>query len=168
MLSPPVEPTFPSLQGTGLLNGRSEELLGRFTSEYPGSRSSQASICIATKLAPYPWRVTAKQFVAACRWALAVQVSRQVCGMAAAGVPADPDGVHKDRQAAHVLGSSVAHWHLKVNHNRTPLQLETAPWGHSGTTCVLHACCQCVLRGTESYVSSHAMEGIAKSEMTGP
>ena len=59
-----------SLQGTGLLNGRSEELLGKFTSEYPGSRSSQASICIATKLAPYPWRVTSKQFVAACRWAL--------------------------------------------------------------------------------------------------
>ena len=56
-----------SLQGTGLLNGRSEELLGKFTAEYPGSRSSQASICIATKLAPYPWRVTAKQFVAACR-----------------------------------------------------------------------------------------------------
>ena len=59
-----------SLQGTGLLNGRSEGLLGKFTSEYPGSRGSQASICIATKLAPYPWRVTAKQFVAACRWAL--------------------------------------------------------------------------------------------------
>eukprot|EP00891_Asterochloris_glomerata_P008451 jgi/Astpho2/8451/Aster-07637 len=56
--------------GTGLLNGRSEELLGKFTSEYPGSRSSQASICIATKLAPYPWRVTAKQFVAACRGSL--------------------------------------------------------------------------------------------------
>ena len=44
--------------GTGLLNGRSEELLGQFVREYPGSDKQQQNICIATKLAPYPWRIT--------------------------------------------------------------------------------------------------------------
>ena len=44
--------------GTGLLNGRSEQLLGQFVQEYPGSTQQKDSICIATKLAPYPWRLT--------------------------------------------------------------------------------------------------------------
>ena len=44
--------------GTGLLNGRSEELLGQFVRELPGSEKQRDSICIATKLAPYPWRIT--------------------------------------------------------------------------------------------------------------
>ena len=44
--------------GTGLLNGRSEELLGQFVKELPGSDKQRNSICIATKLAPYPWRIT--------------------------------------------------------------------------------------------------------------
>lgn len=44
--------------GTGLLNGRSEQLLGQFVKEYPGSTQQKDSICIATKLAPYPWRLT--------------------------------------------------------------------------------------------------------------
>ncbi|ABM71268.1 Aldo/keto reductase family [Prochlorococcus marinus str. MIT 9515] len=46
--------------GTGKLNGRSEELLGKFlldTSSYQKRR-----IKIATKLAPYPWRVGNKGF----------------------------------------------------------------------------------------------------------
>lgn len=47
-----------SLAGTGLLNGRSEELLGQFVREFPGSDKQRNSICIATKLAPYPWRIT--------------------------------------------------------------------------------------------------------------
>ena len=46
------------LAGTGLLNGRSEELLGQFVREFPGSDKQRNSICIATKLAPYPWRIT--------------------------------------------------------------------------------------------------------------
>lgn len=46
------------LTGTGLLNGRSEQLLGQFASEYPGPNKQKDSICIATKLAPYPWRIT--------------------------------------------------------------------------------------------------------------
>ncbi|MDJ0898709.1 MAG: aldo/keto reductase [Xenococcus sp. MO_188.B8] len=44
--------------GTGKLNGRSEMLLGKFTSEYQGVNQEQ--ICLATKLAPYPWRLNRK------------------------------------------------------------------------------------------------------------
>lgn len=44
--------------GTGLLNGRSEELLGQFVREFPGSDKQRNGVCIATKLAPYPWRIT--------------------------------------------------------------------------------------------------------------
>jgi pyridoxine 4-dehydrogenase len=42
--------------GTGRLNGQSEKLLGRFSEAYRGANQDQ--ICIATKLAPYPWRLT--------------------------------------------------------------------------------------------------------------
>jgi pyridoxine 4-dehydrogenase len=42
--------------GTGKLKGRSEILLGKFTQEYVGVNQEQ--ICLATKLAPYPWRLT--------------------------------------------------------------------------------------------------------------
>ena len=41
--------------GTGRLNGRSEALLGRFASQ--ASAAEQAQLCIATKLAPFPWRL---------------------------------------------------------------------------------------------------------------
>lgn len=44
--------------GTGKLKGRSEILLGQFTQEYQGANKEK--ICLATKLAPYPWRLTAK------------------------------------------------------------------------------------------------------------
>ncbi|ELS00517.1 putative oxidoreductase, aryl-alcohol dehydrogenase like protein [Xenococcus sp. PCC 7305] len=49
--------------GTGKLNGRSEMLLGKFTSKYVGA--NQENICLATKLAPYPWRLTRKAMVKA-------------------------------------------------------------------------------------------------------
>ncbi|WP_416666505.1 aldo/keto reductase [Egbenema bharatensis] len=42
--------------GTGRLNGQSEKLLGQFSEAYVGANKEQ--ICIATKLAPYPWRLT--------------------------------------------------------------------------------------------------------------
>ncbi|MEY3299906.1 MAG: hypothetical protein RLZZ597_3166 [Cyanobacteriota bacterium] len=42
--------------GTGPLNGRSETLLGQFASAYQGPNQDQ--ICLATKLAAYPWRIT--------------------------------------------------------------------------------------------------------------
>lgn len=42
--------------GTGKLNGRSEQLLGQFTQAYSGPNLDK--ICLATKLAPYPWRLT--------------------------------------------------------------------------------------------------------------
>ena len=40
--------------GTGRLNGQSEKLLGKFAQAYAGENSED--ICIATKLAAYPWR----------------------------------------------------------------------------------------------------------------
>lgn len=57
--------------GTGKLNGRSEQLLGRFLDGYPGSGARRDSVRIATKLAAYPWRLTPKQWVGACRASLA-------------------------------------------------------------------------------------------------
>ncbi|MDJ0616760.1 MAG: aldo/keto reductase [Calothrix sp. MO_192.B10] len=51
--------------GTGKLNGRSEQLLGRFTKAYQGV--NQENICIATKLAAYPWRLTRQSMVNACK-----------------------------------------------------------------------------------------------------
>jgi pyridoxine 4-dehydrogenase len=50
--------------GTGKLNGRSESLLGKFSKEYQGI--NQDHICIATKLAAYPWRWTRKSIISAC------------------------------------------------------------------------------------------------------
>ena len=46
--------------GTGNLNGRSESLLGEFLLDTSFSRKK--SIQIATKLAPYPWRIGNKGF----------------------------------------------------------------------------------------------------------
>ncbi|BBD65732.1 aldo/keto reductase [Nostoc commune NIES-4072] len=51
--------------GTGRLNGRSELLLGRFSQEYVGL--GKENICIATKIAAYPWRWTRKSMVEACK-----------------------------------------------------------------------------------------------------
>lgn len=50
--------------GTGKLKGRSEQLLGQFCHEYQGEE--KANICIATKLAAYPWRLTRQSMVSAC------------------------------------------------------------------------------------------------------
>jgi pyridoxine 4-dehydrogenase len=49
--------------GTGKLQGQSEKLLGKFSGEYAGD--NEDNICLATKLAPYPWRLTRKSMVAA-------------------------------------------------------------------------------------------------------
>lgn len=49
--------------GTGDLAGRSEELLGRFSSSHKQGRNA----ILATKLAPYPSRLTAESFVDAAR-----------------------------------------------------------------------------------------------------
>ena len=49
--------------GTGKLNGQSEKLLGKFEQEYKGENKN--NICLATKLAAYPWRLTRKSMVAA-------------------------------------------------------------------------------------------------------
>lgn len=47
--------------GTGKLSGRSETLLGEFSQAHP----NRDTICLATKLAPYPWRLTRGSMVAA-------------------------------------------------------------------------------------------------------
>lgn len=49
--------------GTGKLSGQSEKLLGRFKASYDGP--NERNICLATKLAPYPWRLTRQSMVAA-------------------------------------------------------------------------------------------------------
>lgn len=49
--------------GTGRLNGRSETLLGQFARAYSGPNGDR--LCIATKLAAYPWRLTRGSMVAA-------------------------------------------------------------------------------------------------------
>lgn len=49
--------------GTGRLNGRSEVLLGQFARDYNGP--NRDSLCLATKLAAYPWRLTAGSVVRA-------------------------------------------------------------------------------------------------------
>ena len=49
--------------GTGKLSGQSEKLLGRFSAAYEGK--NKVKICLATKLAPYPWRLTRRSIVSA-------------------------------------------------------------------------------------------------------
>lgn len=49
--------------GTGDLAGRSELLLGRFSRQHPSGKNA----VLATKLAPYPSRLTAKSFVDAAK-----------------------------------------------------------------------------------------------------
>ncbi len=47
--------------GTGKLSGQSEKLLGQFSQAYSGAfgdKNNADKICLATKLAPYPWRLT--------------------------------------------------------------------------------------------------------------
>ena len=46
--------------GTGRLDGRSEQLLGQFAARLPAMRRAQ--LCIATKLAPFPWRLGRRGF----------------------------------------------------------------------------------------------------------
>jgi pyridoxine 4-dehydrogenase len=65
--------------GTGRLNGQSEKLLGQFTREYLQTETVQngEKICIATKLAPYPWRLTRGSMIAAAH-ASAQRLGRHV------------------------------------------------------------------------------------------
>ena len=49
--------------GTGKLSGQSEKLLGQFKASYQGDNKEK--ICLATKLAPYPWRLTQQSMIAA-------------------------------------------------------------------------------------------------------
>jgi pyridoxine 4-dehydrogenase len=46
--------------GTGRFDGRSEALLGRFVEALPASRQQQ--VTVATKLAPFPWRLGRRGF----------------------------------------------------------------------------------------------------------
>jgi pyridoxine 4-dehydrogenase len=49
--------------GTGKLKGQSEKLLRQFSQAYSGQNADK--ICLATKLAPYPWRLTSESMVQA-------------------------------------------------------------------------------------------------------
>ncbi len=49
--------------GTGKFNGRSETLLGQFAQASPPE--NRDTLCLATKLAPYPWRLTRPAMLAA-------------------------------------------------------------------------------------------------------
>ncbi len=61
--------------GTGRLNGRSEILLGQFSRKCLAP--NRDSICLATKLAPYPWRLTRQSMGSACK-ASAKRLGRNV------------------------------------------------------------------------------------------
>lgn len=53
--------------GTGALEGQAEKLLGQFQRDYASSRgaANAAKVCVGTKLATYPWRLTADSMEAA-------------------------------------------------------------------------------------------------------
>lgn len=54
--------------GTGRLDGKSEQLLGQFRKDRQSRRLiGQESAIFATKLASYPWRLTRRSMVEACR-----------------------------------------------------------------------------------------------------
>lgn len=55
--------------GTGRFSGRAESLIGQGLARTPSRTASR--IVIATKIAPYPWRLTAASWVAALRGSLA-------------------------------------------------------------------------------------------------
>jgi pyridoxine 4-dehydrogenase len=55
--------------GTGKFKGQSEKLLGRFHQAYNGNH--QSDICLATKLAAYPWRLTRNSMVNAGKVSIA-------------------------------------------------------------------------------------------------
>jgi len=55
--------------GTGKLNGQSEKLLGKFDREY--TEVNKDNICLATKLAAYPWRLSRKSMVKAASASIA-------------------------------------------------------------------------------------------------
>jgi len=61
--------------GTGKLKGQSEKLLGKFAQAYVGLNCDR--LCLATKLAAYPWRLTRGSMVAACK-ASAERLGRNV------------------------------------------------------------------------------------------
>ncbi|CAM9913372.1 unnamed protein product [Ectocarpus fasciculatus] len=52
--------------GTGKIVGQAERLLGKFVREYPGSDKVRGDLQIATKFAPYPYRVGSQSIVKAC------------------------------------------------------------------------------------------------------
>lgn len=64
--------------GTGRLNGRSELLLGNFIRDFPGPERLRRNINIATKFAAYPWRLTSRQLVLACKASLKRLQSEQL------------------------------------------------------------------------------------------
>ncbi|CAM9803916.1 unnamed protein product [Discosporangium mesarthrocarpum] len=52
--------------GTGKIVGQAEVLLGKFLREYPGSANVREGVQIATKFAPYPYRIGCGSIIKAC------------------------------------------------------------------------------------------------------
>ncbi|CAM9670094.1 unnamed protein product, partial [Ascophyllum nodosum] len=52
--------------GTGRIVGQAERLLGKFVREYPGDARARRDLRIATKFAPYPYRIGSQSIVRAC------------------------------------------------------------------------------------------------------
>ncbi|CAM9342752.1 unnamed protein product [Choristocarpus tenellus] len=52
--------------GTGKIVGQAERLLGKFLNEYPGATKVREGVQIATKFAPYPYRIGRDSIVKAC------------------------------------------------------------------------------------------------------
>lgn len=50
--------------------GKSEQLLGKFIREYPGSDRVRDNLHVATKFAAYPWRIFPGSMVSACKGSL--------------------------------------------------------------------------------------------------
>ncbi len=95
--------------GTGRWNGRSEELLGRWCAEL--TPPQRASLTVATKLAPFPWRLGRRGFdraLAASRKRLQGQLDRVQLHWSTARYAPWQEGPLLDGLADQVLAGAVA------------------------------------------------------------
>jgi pyridoxine 4-dehydrogenase len=95
--------------GTGRWNGRSETLLGRWCAELPAAR--RKALTVATKLAPFPWRLGRRGFdraLAASRQRLQQKLDRVQLHWSTARYAPWQEGPLLDGLADQVLSGAVA------------------------------------------------------------
>jgi pyridoxine 4-dehydrogenase len=95
--------------GTGRFNGRSEALLGQFCSALPADQAR--NLCLATKLAPFPWRLGRHGYdraLVASRRRLAGRLDRVQLHWSTARYAPWQEGPLLDGLAEHVLAGEVA------------------------------------------------------------